>query len=124
MKLIFMTIAVVSLATGAVAQCPAKAPISIKTAADEQRVNAEWLQKTLVGRKLSYSIGSEHFGADGSYKWVSGSQEFAAGSYKFYADGTRCIGYGNPRFDRYVVKDGKIFLINAGGERHQAKLTN
>ena len=111
-------------ASTALAACPASPPVSINTQSQDKNVDAAWLEKTLGGKKLSYGgSGTESYRSDGSYSYSEGGQTWSANTYKFYNDGTRCIGYEpNPRFDRYVVRDKKLVLININGGRYEGTL--
>ena len=101
------------------AACPSSPLITIKLQAGEQQVSQSWLEDNLTGRKVVFDDGREDYKKNGTYVYRAGGQSFRADSYRFYADGTRCIGYSNPRFDRYAVKDGALILINAGGGRFE-----
>ena len=96
----------------------------------DQKLNAAWLQKTLTGMKLRLSSakgrheGTEDYRSNGAYRWVDrNGRKFDAPAYRFYDNGIRCIGYAVPRFDYYVVNDGRIVLINSAGERYTGRLT-
>lgn len=120
---IFLAVLTSLIGLAAHASCPASPPVSIKTQSGDQTVNAAWLEKTLGGMKVVFEgEGRENYKADGSYSYTAGSNTWSAESFRFYNDGTRCIGYSNPRFDRYVVRDSKLVLINAQGDRLVGKL--
>ncbi len=87
-------------------------------------MSADWLEKTLVGMKLRFDDGTEHYREDGSYRYTASTGEtYDAPHYQFYDSGFRCIDYpNNPRFDFYVVHDGKLVLINYQGGRFPGEL--
>ena len=125
MKLSTLVIAGVLFGSAAQADCPKKSPsiegrVSFQNG--DKRVNAAWLNKTLVGKRVKFDDGTELYANDGSYSYKAGSQTWKAPSYKFYDNGLRCIDYPQPRFDMYVVNDGKLVLINANGNRFVGKV--
>ena len=113
------------LAGTAWAGCPSKAPNPAKSffSAGDQKVNAAWLQKNLAGKKVVFPNGeTEVYSPNGSYSYKASGNSWNAGSYKFYNNGMRCIGYDKPRFDLYVVNNGKLVLVNKGGERYVGRI--
>lgn len=125
MKAFVALACVLALGAGAAtAACPGKAPgKKWNTQAGDQAVDHKWLEKNLSNRKVVYSTGgTEHYRRNGSYRFTAGGQKYDAGGYQFYSNGVRCIAYSNPRFDRYVVNNGKLVLINWQGERYDAVL--
>ena len=126
MRLIFLMFALLGTSSAALADCPSSTPdvSRFPTVEGDQRVNANWLQKTLKGKRLVFSDGTEQYNADGSYLYTSGNNSWRAPSYRFYDNGFRCIDYPSPRFDYYVVNNGKIVLINGQGNRFVGSLRN
>lgn len=110
----------------AFAACPSRSPSvsSVTLQADDQRVNKAWLEKTLAGKRVKFAEGTEIYNADGSYTYKVTDGSFSAPEYRFYDSGFRCIGYSDPRFDFYVVNNGKLYLINGNGGRFQGRITN
>jgi hypothetical protein len=125
MKFLVISAALAILATPSFAECPASAPFSPSEFQDgDQRVDAAWLEENLAGMRVVFDDGTEVYGADGIYSYVAGSQQWDAPGYRFYDNGVRCIGYGTPRFDYYLVNGGQLILINSNGERFEGQLTN
>ncbi|WP_170429282.1 hypothetical protein [Ruegeria arenilitoris] len=127
MKILISALCGVFVSFTAQAACPAKAPKLSKSffSDGDQKVNAAWLQKNLAGRKVVYPGKEvETYAADGSYSYKANGQTWSAGSYKFYDNGMRCIGYAKPRFDLYVVNDGKLVLVNEGKGRYVGQIRN
>jgi hypothetical protein len=125
MKLSIFSAIVICLAMPGWANCPSSPPFSPSgLAAGDQRVNAAWLEQNLAGKRLVFDDGTEVYNADGSYSYRAGNQSWDAPSYVFYENGVRCIGYGTPRFDYYVVNNGQLVLVNAQGQRFVGRLTN
>jgi hypothetical protein len=117
---------VVGVASQVSADCPAKPPSDrdVAVADGDQKVDARFLEKTLVGKRVRYSDGTESYDQNGSYSYKIGNQTWDAPIYRFYDNGFRCIDYPNgPRFDYYVVNDGKLVLINGAGERFSGKVS-
>jgi hypothetical protein len=117
---------VVGVVSQATANCPSKPPSDrdVALADGDQKVNAGFLEKTLVGKRVRYSDGTETYDESGSYSYKIGNQTWDAPKYRFYDNGFRCIDYPNgPRFDYYVVNDGKLVLINGAGERFQGNVS-
>jgi hypothetical protein len=116
----------VGAASDVSADCPAKPPSDrdVAVADGDQKVDAGFLEKTLVGKRVRYSDGTESYDESGSYSYKIGNQTWDAPSFRFYDNGFRCIDYPNgPRFDYYVVNDGKLVLINGAGERFSGKVS-
>jgi len=119
--LFFAALAGSLVATTVSAECPAKTPSNkrINIQQGDERVNAAWLNKHLSGQRVSFEqVGTEYYQANGSYAWKQGSQKWEAPSYRFYDNGFRCIDYPSPRFDLYVVNNGKLVLIDGTGGRY------
>lgn len=100
-------------------------PIKYKWAiqSGDQRVSGEYVQKTVLGKKVRFNKAYENYKKDGSYFFFDGSNRHVPDGYRFYSDGSRCLNYQNPRYDLYVVRDNKLLLINQHGGRFVAKLT-
>lgn len=126
MRAFILIFAIIGTAGAAVAGCPANSPdpSRFNTVEGDQRVNTSWLERTLGGKRLVFQVGTEHYNADGSYRWQTGNQSWDAPGYRFYNNGFRCIDYPAPRFDFYVVNDGKLILINGNGERYVGRIRN
>ncbi|WP_108861246.1 hypothetical protein [Ruegeria sp. Alg231-54] len=127
MKLFLPALCATLIGVSAHAACPAKAPKTTKShfSDGDQKVNAAWLQTNLAGRKVVYSGKEvETYSADGSYSYKANGQTWKANAYKFYDNGMRCIGYGDPRFDLYVVNNGKLVLVNANKQRYIGQIRN
>lgn len=125
MTRLILSLVFICIGTFALAACPKTSPKVAKSylQGGDQRVNAAWLKKTLSGRKVVFPSGEyEQYWDNGSYSYHSGSQKWAANSYQFYDTGMRCIGYSNPRFDLYVVNDGKLILVNQNKERFVGRI--
>lgn len=129
MKIVLATAALfVAFGLDVNAKCQNSAPSSAayKSAmkSGDKTVSVKWIKTNLVGRKVDFGkIGSENYIADGSYFYKTRDAKFTPKGYKFYNNGMRCLDYANgPSYDKYVVNDGKLFLINGVGERIQAKL--
>lgn len=119
-RTVFTAFFALFVASAADASCPAEAPVidsRVNLVEGDKLVNAAWLERNLAGRRVKYDVGTEHYEADGSYYYRAGSNRWDAPSYRFYKNGWRCIGYPTPRFDFYVVNDGRLVLINADGWR-------
>lgn len=110
-------------ATTALAECPTKAPSTskIKFEPGDQRVNAAWLQNNLAGHRILFDGWSESYHSNGEYSYKSNYGNDHAPGFKFYDNGFRCIDYKKPRFDLYVVNDGKLVMIILAGVRFEAK---
>lgn len=93
------------------------------TASDDQRVSGEFVKKTVLGRQVRYEDGYEDYRANGDYFYVTPSQRFTADGYVFYADGSRCLNYPTPRYDLYVIRGNKLWVINQGGGRFEGRVT-
>lgn len=125
MKYSIISVIVTCISSAAWANCPSSPPFSPSNLSEgDQRVNAAWLEQTLSGKRLVFDDGTEVYNADGSYSYRVGNQRWDAPHYVFYDNGVRCIGYGTPRFDYYVVNDGQLVLVNAKGQRFVGRLTN
>lgn len=126
MNVVFLSaLALIGMAFQAFADCPVKAPSdrSIAMVDGDQKVNAAFLEKTLVGKRVTFSDGTETYGKNGAYRYKMGSQTYDAPSYRFYDNGFRCIDYPDgPRFDYYVVNGEKLVLINGSGQRFAGKV--
>ncbi|KIC21518.1 hypothetical protein [Leisingera sp. ANG-Vp] len=124
MKSFIVFAAALFAAGSASAACPGKAPKqNWNLQAGDQRVSGQYLTKLLSGKKVKFgSAGTEQYRKDGGYRYSTGGQNYNAGSYKFYADGVRCIGYSNLRYDLYVVNNGKLVVINREGGRFEGKV--
>ncbi len=121
MRLILTVFCATLIGTIASAECPAKAPKLSKSylSDGDQRVNAAWLQKNLSGRKVVYSGKEvETYSANGSYSYKANGQTWKANAYKFYDNGMRCIDFDKPRFDLYVVNQGRLILVNEQKQRY------
>ncbi|WP_146346616.1 hypothetical protein [Falsiphaeobacter marinintestinus] len=111
-------------AAAAAAACGSSAPKNgWNLHSDDQRVTADFLAKTLEGKEVKYDGGTETYRTDGSYAYKAGSETWKAPGYRFYKDGVRCIDYSKPRYDLYVVNNGKLVLVNWGGGRYEGRLT-
>jgi hypothetical protein len=126
MKTLLVCLFSLAAATSAYAQCPSKSPSasSVQLEPGDQKVNKAWLEKTLAGKKVKFKEGTEIYQKDGSYRCKVQNGAYDAPSYRFYDSGFRCIGYSNPRFDYSVVNGGKLYQINASGNRFQGRITN
>lgn len=124
MKEFIVFAAAMLVAGSAFAACPQKAPRhSWNLQAGDQRVDVQYLADLLSGKRVKYgNVGTEHYRKNGDYRYSAGGSNYDAGSYRFYPNGVRCIGYSNPRFDLYVVNGGKLFLINREGARLEGKV--
>ena len=125
MKLFLVALCVSAIGTTAYAECPAKSPKFSKSyySDGDQKVNAAWLQKNLSGRKVVYPGKEfETYSANGSYSYTANGQAWKANSYRFYDNGVRCIGYDKPRFDLYVVNNGKLVLVNQQKQRYVGEI--
>ena len=112
-------------ATAVAADCPSNPPSiegRVSFADGDQKVGTAWLEKSLAGHRVKFSDGTEHYNDNGTYTYKAGNQSWDAPGYKFYSSGLRCIDYATPRFDLYVVNDGKLVLINSGGSRLVGKI--
>ncbi len=125
MKLFLSALCATAIGVSAHAACPNKAPKLSKSyfSDGDQKVNAAWLQNNLAGRKVVYTgKDPETYFSDGTYSYKRDGQTWKANSYKFYDNGMRCIGYQNPRFDLYVVNNGKLILVNEQKKRYEGKI--
>ncbi len=124
MKEFIVFAAAMLVAGSAFAACPQKAPRhNWNLQAGDQRVDVQYLAGLLSGKRVKFgNIGTEHYRKNGDYRYSAGGSNYDAGSYRFYPNGVRCIGYSNPRFDLYVVNGGKLFLINREGARLEGKV--
>ncbi|MEV8465859.1 hypothetical protein AB0T83_03575 [Fluviibacterium sp. DFM31] len=115
----------ISAAPALAGGCPANAPkMGWNIQSGDQRVSGDYLQNLLTGKKVKYgSEGTEVYKTDGSYAYLAGGKSYAAPAFRFYANGTRCIDYSSPRFDLYVVRDKKLVLLNAQGNRLAGQVT-
>ncbi len=119
---IFLTLALGVQA--AQAACSAKSPKhKWNFHSDDQRLSGAYLAKTLTGKKVRYDDGSESYGKKGDYTYRAGSSAHRAPAFRFYPDGVRCIAYDRPRYDVYVVNNGKLVLVNWQGGRYEGKVT-
>lgn len=91
--------------------------------AGDQRISGDSLQETVLGRKVRFGAEYEHYRRNGSYVFFDGQNQYRPDGYVIYADGSRCLNYNPARYDLYVVRDGKLMLINQRGERYPARLT-
>jgi hypothetical protein len=121
---LFLASVFVVIAGAAVAKSPNKPPkIMWATHSGDQRVDASYLENCFQEKKLSYgSDGTEVYHKNGSYTYRTSGGNYDAPSYKFYANGVRCINYANPRFDLYVVNEKCLILVNAKGWRGEGTL--
>lgn len=105
------------------AECPAKAPSTSKITFEsgDQRVNVDWLESNLSGHKVHYEGWREIYHPNGEYSYRSNNGNDHAPGFKFYNSGFRCIDYKRPRFDMYVVNNGKLVMIAMFGVRFEAK---
>lgn len=127
MRTIFAAAALAVLVSQAHAACPGSAPKNNwNMHSADQAVGEAFLKKTLAGKRVQYkfdgSTGTEQYKADGSYAYKLNRDVYSAPDYRFYSNGVRCIGYDNPRYDRYVVNGGKLVLINTQGGRFEGRL--
>lgn len=125
MKTLSAILAISASATAAQADCPSTPPDASKfpTSAEDQEVDARWLEKNLAGRKIIYDGGdTEHYKPDGSYSFRSNGRSYQAPGYRFYENGIRCIDYQSPRFDYYVVNNKRLIVINQQGGRFVGRL--
>ncbi|MBE1285606.1 MAG: hypothetical protein GJ676_20005 [Rhodobacteraceae bacterium] len=124
MKLTSAAILFTFVASSVFAACPGKPPNKTwNTQAGDQAVTNAWLEKTLTNKKVKFETGGvEHYRKDGTYRFTTGGQRYDATGYQFYSNGVRCIAYSTPRFDRYVVNNGQLVLINWQGSRYDAKI--
>ncbi|MGR3621666.1 hypothetical protein, partial [Pseudophaeobacter sp.] len=96
---------------------------SLQGFVQQSRVDVQYLTDLLSRKRVKYgNVGTEHYRKNGDYRYSAGGSNYDAGSYRFYPNGVRCIGYSNPRFDLYVVNGGKLFLINREGARLEGKV--
>ena len=119
--------AAIAIAGTAGAEC-ASSPIkhSWNVHDGDQRVSGEFVSNYLVGKRAKYqeNSGVEIYGSDGSYTFQDKGGTHNSNGYVFYGDGSRCIDYGDvPRYDLYVVREGKFILINVKGGRSEARIT-
>lgn len=123
--IIFTAFSLGLLTLPALAACPNQT-ISHNWAIEsgDQRVSGDYMNKLVAGRKVRLGNNQEHYRKNGRYSVRVNGQTFNADSYRFYSDGSRCIGYDEPRFDLYVVQNGQLILINVNGGRFAAQVTN
>ena len=124
----FVALVALALAPQVQAKCASSAPSAnafeqAKQSGDKS-VGASWMKKNLVGRQVDFGQGNtENYLADGGYFYKTPSATWTPKGYRFYRNGLRCLDYPNgPRYDMYVVNSGKLYLINAQGQRFQGKL--
>ncbi len=88
------------------------------TAAGDIIPDAGYLSFLLTGTSVSYAFGdtSTYF-ADGAFRHESEDQISTASNYAFLEDGWRRIDYEPPRYDRYVINNDELILINPLGQR-------
>jgi hypothetical protein len=110
--------------TQVLAACPDSPPkIDWNLHSDDQRIDAGYLKDLLAGNKVKFNFGgTEHYRKSGKYRYSDAGQTYDADTFRFYKNGVRCIGYGQPRFDLYVVNNGKLLLVNVVGGRYEAKV--
>ncbi|MEL6414337.1 MAG: hypothetical protein AAFQ15_05295 [Pseudomonadota bacterium] len=89
----------------------------------DQRITGDFLEQTVRGKKVRFGAEYEHYRRNGRYTFFDGQNQYRADSYVIYADGSRCINYSPARYDLYVMRDGKLLLINERGERYPAQVT-
>lgn len=125
MKFTVCIVAAMVTSMTAYADCPSSPPkITWNTQSGDQRVNADYLQKLLPGKKVKFQgDGTEVYHLNGSYSYLTADKKYDAPSYKFYDDGTRCTEYSKPRFDLYVVNEKRLILVNAYGDRLEGRLS-
>lgn len=124
MQKLVLSVFVLMLGAGtAIAACPSNPPSSSKVNfhSNDQKLNAQWLQQNLAGKKVHYDGGVEQYHKNGSYIYKSDGGSFKAPAFRFYDNGARCIDYDQPRIDFYVINSGKLVLINSQGGRYEAK---
>lgn len=124
MKSISLAFLACVLALPAIAECPAESPVKKWNTHDgDLTLNKVDLEKRLVGRivKISNS-GSEFYRRSGEYRYTEKGQKFHAPSYKIYSNGVRCIDYDKPRFDKFVVNNKRLIMIDAQGGRFETKV--
>ena len=126
MKICALALSAALGASGAAwAQCADVPPIRFAETVGDTTIDADWMNSMLVGRTVNYEDSSEEYRRDGTYVFRAGRSVSHAPEYRFYADGTRCIGYdGAPRYDRYVLSGDVLTLINAQGTRFPAWVSN
>ncbi len=122
MKLISLAIVASLVGLPVFAGCPDTPPtIKWNMHSDDQILDQVALKKQLTSRKVKYSDGgTEQYRKNGNYRYSADGQQYTAPSYKFYPSGVRCIAYSKLRYDRYVVNNGKLVLINTHGGRYEA----
>ena len=126
MRYILLFFAIVGTSSASLAACPSSTPdvSRFNTIDGDQRVNASWLEKPLVGKQLAFTAGTEHYNTDGTYQFKKGKKTLGeAPSYRFYDNGFRCIDYPSPWFDLYVVNAGKLVFLH-GSNRSIGRLQN
>lgn len=114
-----------TVSSSALAAC-SEAPIRHNWAvqAGDQRVTGDFVRQTVLGHKVRFEGAYEDYKKNGGYVFKDGNgNTYNPDGYVFYADGTRCLNYPEPRYDLYVVRDQKLVLINRLGERFTARLT-
>jgi len=120
-----LTIAGLAFSTSAFAAC-SETPIvhDWNVQAGDQRVSGEFVQQTVLGKKVRFEDAYEHYRQNGSYVFRSGGGNTSRpDGYVFYPDGSRCLNYDRPRYDLYVVRDQQLLLINMQGGRFSTRLT-
>ncbi len=125
--LLFLTAIFAFPIGAALADCPDSPPsIDWNIQSGDQHVSGDYLADLLVGNKVRYDDGgTENYRTNGKYVYKLGSSTYKADDFRFYPDGVRCIGYPNfTRFDRYVVREGALWMIADGGSRFKAQVTN
>ncbi len=128
MNKLILSLILTALTAPAFADCPARSPnLKWNVHSADQTVDAAFLGKTLVGKRVRYNFGgvksTESYQSDGGYTYKDGSGTYAPKGYTFYSNGVRCLDYPRgPRFDRYVVANNKLILINQQGGRFEGKI--
>lgn len=124
MKNLLVSVILALVGTASFADCPASPPkLNWNIHSDDQRVDDAYLGKLLAGRKVSFSFGGvEHYRKNGKYRYSADGRSYNAPSYRFYANGVRCIAYPTPRFDLYVVNNRKLVLVNTAEGRYEVSV--
>lgn len=124
-RILFLALALSAAGGAAYAQCAAQAPAHAwNHHGGDRKVSGDWLRDLLVGKKVAYGqLGTETYGADGRYSYNDANGSYVADRYVFYPDGVRCADYPRrPRYDRYVVVNNTLVLINWSGGRYEGSV--
>ena len=92
--------------------------------------NDGWMVTQMVGKTLIYENGmTERFNKDGTYEMSLNGETQTAPNYRLYsaaisgdAGGFVCIDFPDLKFQRYVVNNTELTLIDGFGNRHVASI--